>query len=400
MTLMAGMLRTIVLLGAIQGFIVSGLLASSARRDPAGARQKRLLAILIALLAMACLNLYLFETPGLLNTPAGNLLSALVPLVVVMPVGPLLYSYVRCIQEPGFRLGRRHFYSVSIDLFPHVAALGYVILLIFGVLDPRRNYGFGSFLDAYQQYADIPRWLSLAVYLSAASRWFVHARRGSAAAAAAAGPQPVAWPKTLIRVFTAFAVLWLLFLVPYELPRYGDWLIDRFDWFPLYLPIVGLIYWLGVKGYFISYRQAPATGLSPAGLVALCAAPTKPALPPEIVNPAVQALKNAMEQDRLWLDPALNLGGLARHCGLPPKTLFAVLNQHLETSFNTLVNEYRIAAFKDRLLEPGSRELTIAGLAYDCGFNSLPTFQRAFKSLTGVTPKEYLRKSRVPIDKD
>ena len=31
--------------------------------------------------------------------------------------------------------------------------------------------------------------------------------------------------------------------------------------------------------------------------------------------------------------------------------------------------------------------------AYECGFNSLPTFQRAFKSITGLTPKEFLQKS-------
>lgn len=376
---MVGILRTIILLGAIQGFIVSALLVSSARRDPAGARQKRLLAILILLLAMACLNLYLFEMPGLLDTPVGNLLNALIPLVIVMPVGPLLYFYVRSLLEPEFRISRRHFYSVVIDLFPYAAALVYIILLILGVLNPHRNYGFGGFLDDYQQYADIPRWLSLSVYLWAGSRYLVRARTSAA------------WPKTLIRVFTAFAILWFIFLVPYEIPGTSNWLIDRFDWYPLYLPIVGLIYWLGVKGYFISYR--PVT----AGVTASAATDgsARTALSPDIVKTAVQALKKAMEYDRLWLDPALNLGVLARHCGLPQKTLSAVLNQYMEKPFNTWVNEYRIAAFKERLLRPESRELTIAGLAYDCGFNSLPTFQRAFKSLTGVTPKEYLQKALI-----
>ncbi|HVU96536.1 MAG TPA: helix-turn-helix transcriptional regulator [Puia sp.] len=363
---MAAILRTIILLGAIQGFIVGGLLVSSARRDRGGARQKRLLAILIGLLAMACLNLYLFDMPEWMNTPLGNLLNALIPLVVVMPIGPLLYLYVRSLLEPEFRLHRRHFYSTAIDLFPHAAAAVYIILLILGVLNPHKNYGFGNFLDDYQRYADIPRWLSLTIYLWFASRYLARARmRG--------------WPKALIGVFTAFAILWFTFLVPYEIPRTSSWLLDRFDWYPLYLPIVVLIYWLGVKGYFISYRPTPA----------------KTALAPEIVEPAVQALKKAMEQDRLWLDPALNLGSLSRHCGLPPKTLSAVLNQHLEKTFNAWVNEYRITAFKDRLLQPESRELTIAGIAYDCGFNSLPTFQRAFKSFTGVTPKEYLQKSLI-----
>jgi AraC-like DNA-binding protein len=189
----------------------------------------------------------------------------------------------------------------------------------------------------------------------------------------------------LIRVFSALAILWFVFLVPYEIPRTSNWLLDRFDWYPLYLPIVVLIYWLGVKGYFISYR-----GVSPSEPASARMGVAKPALSPEIIDPAVRALKKAMEQDRLWLDPTLNLAGLARHCDLPPKTLSTVLNQHLEKPFNTWVNEYRIAAFKDKVSE--NRELTIAGLAYDCGFNSLPTFQRAFKSLTGITPSEYQKR--------
>jgi AraC-like DNA-binding protein len=427
MELMVGVFRSLILLGAIQGFIVSFLLRSSARRDPFGGRSKRLLAVLILLMALACLNLYLFETPGLLDTPIGNMLSALIPLVIVMPLGPLVYSYVRSCLEPEFRLSRRHFYSVAIDLAPHAASLIYIILLIVGVLSPRKSYGFGTFLDYYDQYADIPRWLSLTIYLLVTSRYIARVRASAADGASVAGGGSLAgggsvaaggsiaggrsiaggvslaggsiagggstpardprltWPTAFLRVFSAFAILWFVFLVPYEIPRYSDALIDRFDWYPLYLPIVLMIYWLGVKGYFISYRAIapPVTDKEPA---------LRAALSPEIVASAVLALKKAMEEDRLWLDPALNLGGLARHCRLAPKILSAVLNQHLEKTFNEWINEYRIAAFKDRLSQPESRELTIAGLAYNCGFNSLPTFQRAFKSFTGITPREYMQK--------
>jgi AraC-like DNA-binding protein len=97
-----------------------------------------------------------------------------------------------------------------------------------------------------------------------------------------------------------------------------------------------------------------------------------------------------MEEERLWLEPDLNLGRLAQHCGVAPKLLSAVLNQHMDTTFNEFVNGYRVAAVRKRLLMPESRELTIAGLAYECGFNSLPTFQRAFKAVAGMSPKEYM----------
>jgi AraC-like DNA-binding protein len=53
------------------------------------------------------------------------------------------------------------------------------------------------------------------------------------------------------------------------------------------------------------------------------------------------------------------------------------------------VNEYRVAEAKRKLAEPASAKFTIAAIAYDCGFNSLATFQRCFKQFTGITPSQY-----------
>ena len=38
-------------------------------------------------------------------------------------------------------------------------------------------------------------------------------------------------------------------------------------------------------------------------------------------------------------------------------------------------------------------EATLLGMAFDCGFNSKATFNRAFKKFTGVSPKEFQEKS-------
>ena len=99
-----------------------------------------------------------------------------------------------------------------------------------------------------------------------------------------------------------------------------------------------------------------------------------------------------MEEEKLWMNPALNLSLLTKHTGIPSKTISAVLNQHLNKSFNEFINGYRIDAIKSRLLSAEDKNLTIAGLAYECGFNSQPTFQRAFKSIQGESPSEFLLK--------
>jgi AraC-like DNA-binding protein len=384
------LLKTIVLLGALQGFIVSGLLWASGRTRPDERVSRRLLSALILLIALCCFDIYLIHVDYWMNSTIGAILQAVIPLIIAMPIGPLLYFYVRSCEEPDFRLTRRHrrhFYPVVVDLFQHFAILLLIIALVAGWM-PRNKYPVGTWEDYYDQYADIPRWISLTIYLTLATRYL--RRRQRTEICHEEDERRFIWLKKLLRVFWVFDFIWLAHLVPYELPKIGDELINRFDWYPLYIPLVAIIYFLGANGYFITYRgRRPAT---------LEKRSTPMAIPAEKMEELSLLVLKSMEQDRLWLNADLNLGKLARHCGVAPKTLSMVLNQKMGVSFTDLVNSYRVDAVKERILLPESRQLTIAGLAYECGFNSLPTFQRAFKSTTGMSPREYIFNSAIATE--
>ena len=376
------LLKTIVLLGALQGLIVTGILRASGRQRPAERLPRRLLGWLIFWIALACLDIFLIHEPFWTDTLPGRILGAVVPLIVIMPLGPLIYFYVRSCEEPDFRLTRkrrRHFIPVVLDLFQHVFLFLYVIALCVRLIPPNK-YPVGVWEDYYDQYADIPRWISLTVYLALATRYLKRRRQEPASDEGDLRRQ--AWLRTFLRVLWAFDLFWFAFLVPYELPKIGDELIGRFDWYPLYIPMVILIYFLGAKGYFISTRH-------PKPLVPDKKAAPLP-IPDERLGQVIGLLRKSMETDRVWLNADLNLGKLAQYCGVAPKTLSTILNQHLGTTFTEYVNRYRVDAVKERIVLPESRQLTIAGLAYECGFNSLPTFQRAFKATTGMSPREFL----------
>ena len=105
--MIAGFLNTLVLLGALQGFIVCGLLRASARQRPAERTSRRLLALLVFLIALACLDVYLIHFAFWNSTMIGAILEAVLPLIIAMPMGPLIYFYVRAYEEPEFRIGRR-----------------------------------------------------------------------------------------------------------------------------------------------------------------------------------------------------------------------------------------------------------------------------------------------------
>jgi AraC-like DNA-binding protein len=379
--------RTIILLGAIQGFIVSVLLLFSSRPP----RVNRLLGIVIFLIALASLRVYLEDIPGgFYSLPGGRWLDAFFPFIVIMPVGPLLYFYVRGFRDPDFKLTpkmRVHFYPVIVDLVPQLTALVYVA----GVLAKLwrvHNGLIGRFIDNYNVYSDIPRWISLTAYLVLAMRGIgevpeMAGGRG-AEVAGGRGTEGTGWLRQLIRGLLVFQGIWLLYLIPYVIPRYTDVLLNTVDWYPVYVPLAVIIYWMGIKGLLMSYRA----GLSESGAGKREA--RVPAIPEATVQLTVRSLLKTMESDQLYLNPALSLSLLAEHTGIAPKTISAVLNQYLQKSFSEFVNEYRVKAVRERLLKRESKNLTIAGLAYECGFNSQPTFQRAFKAAIGVSPREFL----------
>jgi AraC-like DNA-binding protein len=368
---MSSFLEILILLGALQGFIISAMLFFSKR-----ARQSnRILAGLIFFMALASLFLYMTGTTWYNQVPNLAFIFDFIPMIVIMPMGPLIYFYIRSFSDPAFifkKKYRRHFYPVLIDIVPQLTVIIYVAGLIFKWF-PKNDAPWGLFIDQYNMYSDIPRWISISIYLWAANRYLK------------SQAHPIPWLTQFVKIFTAFQVIWLCYLIPYEIPKYSNRLMDLVNWYPVYIPLSILIYWLGIKGYMASQTRSEF------------GKPKKPASLDQILGEEViTKLRKVMEEEKLWMNPALNLSLLTKHTGIPAKTISTILNQHLNKSFNEFINRYRIDAIKARLLSAQDKNLTIAGLAYECGFNSQPTFQRAFKSIQGESPSEFLLKHANP----
>lgn len=105
----------------------------------------------------------------------------------------------------------------------------------------------------------------------------------------------------------------------------------------------------------------------------------------------IHRLLDHMKEQKPYLDPEFNLAKLSDQLDVTPEYLSKILNTHLNRSFFDFVNRYRTDEFKQRCREEDSANLTLMGIAYECGFNSKATFNRVFKNLTGVTPGEYVK---------
>lgn len=368
-------LDLILLLGSGQGFILATLLWVNRQGNRLS---NRLLAGLIGLLALMSLAV---------GIPVANrwISYALdfLPLIMAMPLGPLIFFYTKSLLDPAFIIGpteRQHFYPIVLDWGSQL--IGWVFMggLLAGFLQREQGPAWGYVMEEYDTYADIPRWLSMTVYLLL-TRQFLNQHQRTDNVGNIRNQQPtVQWLRQFVNVFLIFQGVWLVHLVPYIIPTLRGPLLDNFGWYPIYIPIAILIYWLGLKGYLHSRNSPVAPAVRKINAASI---------PAETVEKAVCSLTKAMQIDKLYLDPELTVEKIGQHTQLSPKTVSFVLNQHLQKSFSTFVNEYRVEAVKGQLINPANNHLTLTGVAFECGFNSQATFQRAFRQMTGVSPKEY-----------
>ena len=86
-------------------------------------------------------------------------------------------------------------------------------------------------------------------------------------------------------------------------------------------------------------------------------------------------------------DADLNIAAVASWHGLTPRYVQQLFARH-ETSFSDFVRERRLDHALAQLRDAARLDLSIAALAFDCGFGDLSSFNRAFRRRFGTTPSD------------
>jgi len=105
-----------------------------------------------------------------------------------------------------------------------------------------------------------------------------------------------------------------------------------------------------------------------------------------------ERLRNAMEQQQLYLDNELTLSKLAEATGLSRHHVSETLNRHAGQNFYEFINSYRIQVVCERLISE-QRE-PVLNIALEAGFASKSAFNAIFKQFTHMTPTAWRRKHR------
>ena len=97
------------------------------------------------------------------------------------------------------------------------------------------------------------------------------------------------------------------------------------------------------------------------------------------------------DEEKIYLNPDLTLAKLGQQINLNTKQVSQIINQTQQINYSQFVSRYRVEAAKEMLASSKHSNAKIATIAYDCGFNSISSFNKAFKKLVGTTAQEYKR---------
>jgi AraC-like DNA-binding protein len=99
-----------------------------------------------------------------------------------------------------------------------------------------------------------------------------------------------------------------------------------------------------------------------------------------------ERVRTLMEVDKLYHEPTFSRAALAREINISENTLSRVINVAFGKSFPRMLNEFRVEDAKRMLNDPS---IPVQVVAFEVGFNSLASFNRAFREITGATPSSY-----------
>ncbi len=107
-----------------------------------------------------------------------------------------------------------------------------------------------------------------------------------------------------------------------------------------------------------------------------------------------QLISQKMEQDQFFTTPDLKVATLASAIGEQEYKVTQCITGSLGfRNFNHFINSYRIEQAKQILADPNNKDRTILSIAFECGFNSIGPFNRAFKQEVSATPREFRARS-------
>jgi AraC-like DNA-binding protein len=316
-------------------------------------------------------------------------------------IGPVIYFYVQSLLNPTFKFGKNQW----LHLLPGLVFIGWNIIVAVTDRVVLKKY----FLMDGENDPDFQTWyivaglVSILCYLILCLRYYTNYRKFIVQELSFADTVTFKWIRNFL---IAFFIYFLSSLILNLLNWLGQGLNYQEEWW-YYLLFALLFYYIAIHGYsnsiqakvkyeldFLKYQQPLLlnTAVETEDIVFEDVTIQTPSLSQTIVidNTWKEKVLTAVVHQKKYQNPELTLTQLAKDLQTNASLLSKVINQSFGMNFNDFINYYRIEEVKQKLQDKANINLTIMAIAYDAGFNSKATFNRAFKKLTGKNPKDFM----------
>jgi len=294
---------------------------------------------------------------------------AFLPVNLSLALGPLVYAYV-----VGLTSGAPP-RQLSLHLAPAGAQLLYLLVLSLST-DPLRHVWKEEVHDDWVKPAiEGAVLLSMLAYGIASLRLLRRYRSWLSRERSDADQFAAHWVgHVVLALLVTLAILAAL--------RLYTWWVGELETGPLFLWLAGWGAWFGVEGWRHAFRRFPS--MLPAHAVVAVTSNDWAASGKE--------WRDRIEAGGWWRQPSLTLADTARRLGTNTAYLSRALNEGLGLNFNELVNAMR-AAEAARLIDTSAGG-DLLDIAYEVGFSSKATFNRAFRARHGCSPSAYRARLR------
>lgn len=394
-----GFYSSLLLITFSQGIIYSALLLKKAIRS--GNKSNYWLSAFV----FTC---SLFIAPWMLgfagwydNQPYRDILFY-VPFQHLFLMGPIIFFYTQSLLNPSFNFSKKEFLHF-IPAILYIVGISSLWIYDRFIVGDYYFYADGTDkdFDYWYQYSGF---VSMAVYFVLSLRYYSSYRRMIYNVASNADELLFRWIKNYLRAFLMMILLRLGFDIMAnfypELNSYtGSW------WFFLFYSIV--LYYIAVTGYSNAIISKIPFQLSTSNRVLLLTGTNEiteensidiehQELPIQAESPEIalwkEKIATLIQRDKLYENPELTLTDVAEKLQTNVAVVSKAVNQGFQMNFNDFINNYRIEAVKNSFEKGEHKKSTLLGIAFDCGFNSKATFNRAFRKNTGLSPKEFIEK--------
>jgi len=303
-----------------------------------------------------------------------------VPFMQVLLIGPVIYFYTKTLLNNQFKITKKDW----LHFIPAILYLFYSLIVFITdklILDEFYFYADGRDKDLANWY-QIAGVLSMAFYLVLSLKHYSNYKKLVFEKVSFADSILFQWIQNFLIAFLSILILRvLLFILNPEWGEFGS----QF-WHYIVFSIV--VFYISINGYANAVKMSFLGDINLESINIFSDSENKEKPKQEITNQNEiefwkQKIVHLIDEEKIYTNPKLTLSDVSKLLETTPKTISKSINSGFEMNFNDFINKFRIEAVKEKLEKGEHKKSTLLGIAFDCGFNSKATFNRAFKKSTG-----------------